>query len=304
MLAVKGLVPWTPHPEVWVLVIGALAIGWYSAKVLQPKAIAAGYPALRRGQKIWFTLGILGIWGASDWPMHDIAEGYLYSVHMMQHLLLSMIVPGCFVLATPRWVFELLVRPGSELWNRFKFMSHPVVAGLLFNFLTMFLHWTSVVQWSADSAALHFGFHIVIFVSGLLMWMPVVGPIQEWKLPPLGQCVYLFLMSVVPTIPGGWLVFADDVVYRHYDTPFRLWGLDVLEDQQLAGAIMKLVGGWFIWLTIIVIFSRWVSSKDDSERDAVRERHRRNNRLPEQLSPERLTSEQSSDTAQAHVSTP
>lgn len=283
MLAVEGLVPWTPHPEVWVLVLGALAIGGYAAKILQPKAVAAGYPPLKRSQKIWFALGIIGIWGASDWPMHDIAEGYLYSVHMMQHLLLSMIVPGCFVLATPRWVFELLVQPGSRLWNGFKKMSHPVIAGLLFNFLTMFLHWTSVVQWSADSAALHFSFHIVIFVSGLLMWMPVFGPISEWKLPPLGQCVYLFLMSVVPTIPGGWLVFADDVVYRHYDTPFRLWGLDVLEDQQLAGAIMKLVGGWFIWLTIIVIFSRWVGSKDDTERDAIRERHRRNNTLPEQL---------------------
>lgn len=282
MLAVE-LVPWTPHPEVWVLVLGALAIGGYSAKVLQPKAVAAGYPAIRTGQKVWFTLGILGMWGASDWPVHDIAEDYLYSVHMFQHLLLSMAIPACFVLATPRWVFELLVLPQSRLWRWFKKMSSPLVAGIIFNFLTMFLHWTSIVQWSAESAALHFGFHLLIFVSGLLMWMPVCGPISEWRLPPLGQCVYLFLMSVVPTIPGGWLVFADDVVYRHYDTDVRLWNLDVLSDQQLAGAIMKIVGGWFIWITIVVIFARWVGKNDSNEREARQERHRRQNTLPEQI---------------------
>lgn len=283
MLAVQGPIPWTPHPEVWVLVLGAIAIGGYSAKVLQPKAIAAGYPAISRGQKIWFVLGVTGMWGASDWPVHDIAEDYLYSVHMFQHLLLSMLIPACFTLATPRWVFELLVQPDSRLFRAFRKASTPLVAGLSFNLLTMFLHWSQIVQWSADSAALHFGFHLTIFTSGILMWMPVIGPIKEWRLEPLGQCVYLFLMSVVPTVPGGWLVFADGVVYRHYDTPERLWGLDVLSDQQLAGAIMKIVGGWVIWITILVIFSRWVRSTDSSDVEARRERHRQRETLPEQI---------------------
>lgn len=283
MFSVDGLVPWTPHPEVWVLVVGALSIAWYSAKVLQPKAIAAGYPAIRRSQKVFFAIGVLGMWGASDWPVHDIAEDYLYSVHMFQHLLLSMLIPACFVLAMPRWVFELLVQPDSRIYRVFKKGSSPLLAGLTFNALTMFLHWSKIVQWSADSAPLHFSFHLIIFVSGLLMWMPVIGPIEEWRLPPLGQCVYLFLMSVVPTVPGGWLVFADGVVYRHYDTEERLWGLDVLSDQQLAGAIMKLVGGWVIWIAIVIIFARSASKGDDDERAARRERHRERNTLPEQL---------------------
>ncbi len=282
MIAISGPVPWVPHPEVWVLVLGAFAIGGYAAKVLQPKAVAAGYPAIQRRQKIWFGIGITMMWLASDWPMHDIAEDYLYSVHMFQHLLLSMLIPACFVLATPRWVFELLVMPQSRLWRSFKKMSSPLVAGALFNFLTMFLHWTKIVQWSADSAALHFAFHLIIFTSGLLMWMPVIGPISEWRLPPLGQCLYLFLMSVVPTVPGGWLVFADDVVYRHYDTSDRLWGLDVLADQQLAGAIMKILGGWVIWITILIIFTRSLGNTDEADRKARQDRHRQRNTLPEQ----------------------
>ncbi len=275
-------IPWSAHPEVWVLVLGTIAIGGYSAKVLQPKAISVGYPPITRNQKRWFVLGVLGMWGASDWPIHDIAEDYLYSVHMFQHLLLSMVIPACFVLATPRWVFELLIRPDTRLWRSFRRMSSPVVAGVVFNVATMLLHWTNVVQWSSDSGALHFGFHMLVFVSGLLVWMPVIGPISEWKLSPLGQCVFLFAMSIVPTVPGGWLVFADDVVYRSYDTPDRLWGLDVLSDQQLAGAIMKIFGGWFIWIIIIVIFSRWVNSTGDADREARRQRHIDRNTLPEQ----------------------
>ncbi len=270
----EASVPWTAHPEVWFLVLGALAIGWYASRVLQPKAIAAGLPAITAGQKRWFAVGILGIWIASDWPVHDVAEDHLYSVHMVQHLALSLLIPAAFVLATPRWVFELLVRPGSSLSSAIRKLSKPVVAGLIFNALTMWLHWSRVVQWSADSGAVHFGFHLLVFASGLLMWMPIIGPVKEWRLSPLGQCIYLFAMSIVPTVPGGWLVFATGVVYRHYDTPARLWGVDVLTDQQAAGAIMKLGGGFLIWGIIVVIFGRWAAVEQAEDRQARLDRHK------------------------------
>ncbi len=271
--AEQASVPWRAHPEVWVLVLGAIAIGAYSAKVLQPKAVAAGLDPISRSQKTWFAVGIAGIWLASDWPVHDIAEDHLYSVHMMQHLLLSMLIPAAFVLGMPRWVFELLVPPGSKAWSFMSKASKPVVAGLVFNALTAFLHWSRVVQWSADSGAVHFGFHLVIFCSGLLMWMPVIGPVNEWRLTPVGQCIYLFTMSLVPTVPGGWLVFAEGVVYRHYDRPDRLWSIDVLTDQQAAGAIMKLFGGFVLWAIILIIFSRWAIAEGEADRKARVARH-------------------------------
>ncbi len=268
-------VPWTAHPEVWFLVLGAVAIGWYASRVLQPKAIAAGLEPITRNQKIWFVIGVVGIWIASDWPVHDVAEGHLYSVHMIQHLALQLLLPACFVLATPRWVFELLIRPDSTAWHVVRRLAKPVTAGIIFNSLTMWLHWSRVVQWSADSGAVHFGFHLLVFSSGLLMWMPVVGPISEWRLTPLGQCIYLFAMSIVPTVPGGWLVFAQGVVYRHYDTPQRLWGIDPITDQQAAGAIMKLAGGFLIWAIIVVIFGRWASREAESDRQARIDRHKK-----------------------------
>ncbi len=275
---VQGVtVPFEVHAEVWTLILGVAALGWYTARVVQPKAIAAGYPPIGRGQKAWFVLALVVMWVVSDWPVHEIAEQHLYFVHMFQHLFLSMLVPLFFVLATPRWLFELVITPGTALWRFFRTGSKPLVAGLFFNALTMILHWSQLVQLSFESGAIHFALHLVIFVAGLLMWMPVFGPVDEWRLTPLAQCFYLFSMSIVPTVPGGWLVFAEDVVYRHYDTPERLWGINVLTDQQAAGVVMKLVGGFFLWALIFLVFTRWATremAKGEQER-AERQRANR-----------------------------
>ena len=99
---------------------------------------------------------------------------------------------------------------------------------------------------------------VVLF--SLLMWMPVVGPFPELQMTPLGKCIYLFLQSLVPTIPAAWLTFADDAVYRTYDQPVRVWGMSVATDQQLAGAIMKTGGGIFLWAVIIYIFFKKFAS--------------------------------------------
>jgi putative membrane protein len=267
MIAVS--IPFELHPEVLMLVVGVLALGWYTATVVQPKAVAAGYEPIRTTQKVWFGLAIVSMWAVSYWPVHEIAEEHLYFVHMLQHLMLSMLIPAMFVLSTPRWLFELIIQPGSLAWRFFRTGSKPIVAGLVFNALTVLLHWSGLVQLSYESGAIHFALHLMVFTAGLLMWMPVIGPVDEWRISPLGQCIYLFLMSIVPTVPGGWLVFAEEVVYRHYDTPERLWGIGVLTDQQAAGVVMKLVGGFFLWGVIFLVFTKWAHrelAQDEADR--------------------------------------
>lgn len=266
------LVPWVAHPEVWALVLGVLGIGVYASRVIQPKARAAGYEGLTSKHAFWFSAGLIGMWLVSDWPVHDIAEDRLYSVHMAQHLAISLMIPAAFVLATPRWLLELVIQPQSWAWRWLGKASRPLVAGIVFNGFTALLHLPQVVQLAADSGTAHYLMHLAVFTSGMLMWMPVIGPIEEWRLQPLGKCVYLFAMSLVPTVPGGWLVFANGVVYPHYDIPERLWGISLLTDQQAAGAIMKLVGGFFIWIVIFVIFGRWAASDQKAQEIARAER--------------------------------
>jgi putative membrane protein len=66
--------------------------------------------------------------------------------------------------------------------------------------------------------------------------------------------IYMFAMSLVPTVPAGWLTFAEGSVYDHYDIPVRVWGVSVISDQQAAGGIMKLGGSVFMWFVIIYLF--------------------------------------------------
>ncbi len=268
-----GSVPYVLHGEVWALIAGTIGLGVYAARVIQPRAVALGFPAITGRQRLFYVLAVVLMWLASDYPVHDVAENYLYAVHMLQHMLLSMVIPALFVLATPRWLMELVVPRDSTVWRWLRFLSKPVTALVIFNLLTITLHFPLTVDISARSGAVHFGLHLMVFAAGLVMWMPVIGPIEEWRLTPLGQCVYLFGMSIVPTVPSGFLIFSQGIVYDHYaDAPVRLFGLSVMTDQTAAGLVMKLGGGFFLWATIIVIFARWVSGEARKDREARRQR--------------------------------
>ena len=120
--------------------------------------------------------------------------------------------------------------------------------------VTSTTHIPALVNRSAAGGPLHYGLHVILVLSALMLWTPVCGPAREWRMTYGGMMPYLFATSLIPTIPAGWLTFAEGSVYNHYDTPVRVWGLSVLSDQQLAGGIMKLGGSVFMWCIIIVIF--------------------------------------------------
>ena len=78
--------------------------------------------------------------------------------------------------------------------------------------------------------------------------------------------LYLFLQTIVPTVPASFLTFNDRPLYRIYATFPRLWDISALTDQQTAGLIMKIVGGLFLWLVIAIIFFRWYESEERKEK--------------------------------------
>jgi putative membrane protein len=240
------------HPEIWVLVIGLVFAFVYAVRVVGPKVAPAGQ-VISRKQILTFCLMIVMLWLASDWPVHDIAEEYLYSVHMMQHMAITYFVPPLALLATPEWLFRLLIGQG-RLYRAVRFLTRPVVAAVVYNLVVVTTHIPALVNRSAAGGPLHYGLHVILVTSALMLWTPVCGPAREWRMTYGGMMPYLFATSLVPTIPAGWLTFAEGSVYNHYDTPVRVWGLSVLSDQQLAGGIMKLGGSMFMWTLIIIIF--------------------------------------------------
>ncbi len=256
--AVDTLVsPWRfqAHPEVWVLVVFLVGAWLYAIRVIGPLSpeVRAGEPVLTRRQAGMFTGVIALLWLSSDWPIHDISEGYLYSVHMFQHMALSYFLPPLVLLATTVWLFRAIL--GSQRAGKvIRWLAKPVIAGVLFNVVIMVTHVPAMVNQSVSNPVLHYSLHVAVVASSLLMWIPVVAPDPAMRIGYGGRMVYLFLMSIIPTVPAAWLTFAEGVVYKQYDIAVRVWGLSVTTDQQIAGAVMKLGGSVFLWSIIVFVW--------------------------------------------------
>lgn len=248
--------PWRfqAHPEVWLLIIAVVAGYVYAVRVIGPR-VHDGESAITRRQGVSFVVGVLILWGASDWPIHDISEEYLYSAHMLQHMMLSYFMPPLILLATPTWLFNAVIGDGRPR-RVVRFLSKPIVAGVLFNIVVVTTHIPDLVNRSVSNGLLHYSLHVILVATALLMWMPICGPDRSLRISYGGKMIYLFLMSVVPTVPAAWLAFAEGAVYKHYDIPVRVFGWSVTTDQQLAGAAMKSGGSIFLWSIIVFIFFR------------------------------------------------
>ncbi|HEX2850706.1 MAG TPA: cytochrome c oxidase assembly protein [Acidimicrobiales bacterium] len=261
--------PWkfTPHPDVWALILSLVAGYWTAIRYLGPH-LAVDRPVVTRRQVTWFSVGVLLLWVSADWPIHDIAENYLFSMHMVEHTMYSLIVPPILLLGTPTWLLRWVVGPILPVVRR---IARPLPAALMFNGVLALTHWPAWVDLTLHSESFHFFSHALLFATSFVMWLPVVN--HDPSLPtlsPPAKMLYLFLQGIVPTVPAAFLIFADGVVYRFYATVPRLWGLTAVEDQQIAGAIMKVGGTMILWGTIVGVFFKWYSnSLKNPDRDEL-----------------------------------
>ncbi len=229
---------------------------------LGPKWAAAGQAVVTRFQVTCWTLGVLAMWVASDYPVHDIAERYNFSVHMVQHLIFTMVVAPLLLLGLPAWLLRLVLRP-RWLFSTVRTLSRFVPALVIFNVVLVFTHWPLIVDAALHSGLVHFLVHVLLVVSSLIVWMPIVSPLPEIpRLQPVLQMLYLFAWSVVPTVPASFLTFGASPLYKFYEHVPHLYGMSTLEDQQAAGLIMKIGAGLLLWLIIAVVFFRWASEED------------------------------------------
>lgn len=247
---------WHLHPDVWGVFL-ALAVGWIWA------VKKWGRPTPRQLFAWWFGYALLLAF--SLWPVHDLAEERLFSVHMTQHLVFSLIAVPMMLIGTPAPVLRRVLAPVRNLVGK---LMHPVGATLLFNAIVVLTHIPLIVTLTVQSEPLHLLAHLILVGASIVMWMVALSPLSE--LPRLGdpsRMVYLFGQSIVPTVPASFLTFAAAPLYAVYANAPRIWGISATADQQLAGAVMKIGGGVVLWGTIVVMFFRW-SRAQERYRDA------------------------------------
>lgn len=243
------------HPDVLVLVAGMLAVFHIGVRKFGPSMTPLGESTVTRSQSIRFHAGVFAILLVSGWPIHDIGARSLFLFHMIEHLTLAFVIPPLLLTGLPKWLLSAIVRPVLPV---VRFFAKPVLALVLFNAVLALLHVPAVLNLMLTSDIVHIAIHSALMGTALFLWIPIVGPIQELPgLPPFYKLGYLFLQSLVPTIPASFLTLGSAPLYPIYEQFPRMWGIGVFEDQVFAGLIMKIGGGFLLWTYITYYFFKW-----------------------------------------------
>ena len=237
-------------------VVAALIIGYEVGlrRLAEPLA-PRGEPIVTRKQRFAFYAGVGSLLVVSAWPVHDIGEGSLFMFHMVEHMVFGFVAPPLLLIGTPWWLMRAIVKPILPV---LEVLTRPIIALFVFNAVLAFIHVPSVVELMVTSDLAHFGLHAAVFGTGILMWWRVVDPIPDFpRLPPFLKMGYVFLQSLVPTIPASFLTLGEKPLYKIYETMPRLWNISAHSDQVIAGLIMKIGGGLLLWAVIATIWFRW-----------------------------------------------
>lgn len=198
----------------------------------------------------------------------------LFSVHMVQHLLLMLVAAPLIALAAP--VTQLLRAASSEARGRWLLpilhstpvaaLGHPVVAWLTFTIVLWFTHFSPLFDLALEDRGAHQLEHGLYLASSLLFWWPVIAadPARR-RMPHAARAMYLLLQLPVNSFLGMAILFAPEALYPHYATLGSPYGITALADQQAAGGIMWLAGDVAFIAAILGLVAAWMRHE---ERDA------------------------------------
>jgi putative copper resistance protein D len=246
----------------------AVAAGAY---VVAVRRVNGAHPANRHPRlRTWCWFGGLAAIGLALLSPIEAYEGSLFSVHMVQHMLLQLVAAplllagGPITLAlrasTPPVRRRLLAVLQSRIVHA---ISFPLVAWLLFAAANWGWHFSTLYNEALESTALHYLQHATLLATALLFWWPVIGvDPSPWRLPFPVRLLYLFLALPQSSFLGIAIMEAPSVLFPHYLTNVRDWGLSPLEDQQLGGIIMWTVGDIAFLIGMAVVVALWVRQED------------------------------------------
>ncbi len=253
----------------------ASAIGtfWSVMEVAVPLALAAAY--LRRTHRLagegrpvpaWrqlcFGFGIVMCGVALAGPIDNEADKLLW-VHMIQHLLLADVVSLLIVLGFTGPLLQPLLtfRAGRPLRR----LTHPVVAISLFTFNLYLWHIPLLYQAVLHDESLHVLEHLLFLSTGILLWMPLFGPLPKPQWFGKGaHVVYTIFIWLPGMVMANVFMWSDAVFYPDYSKTAEAAGITPIADQSTSGAI--LMGECTILALLIFawVFLRW--AKEDIEK--------------------------------------
>jgi putative membrane protein len=251
---------------------------WYPSVLLGVLGLGAGYLWLVRGRlsvrSIGFVTGLLVLVIALDSPLDALGDSYLFSAHMLQHLLLILVVPPLLLLGTPPQAAGRLLK--VHLVGRVERMFNRPLAAWWIGMGTVWLwHLPSLYNAALANENIHLIEHLSFLVTSTLFWWPVLAPVEDRRMKAISAVFYLFLAAVANSVLGILLAYASPGAYPAYQNPVdefgildlirNQWGITPALDQQAGGLLMWIAGAPVYLLAAIQSLSRWYNTPEDQE---------------------------------------
>lgn len=271
---------WSTDPLPWIGIVLATAAYLVAVRIVNRHHPLNRVPGWRTAA--WLG-GVAVVALALVSAVHSYANS-LFTVHMVQHLLLAMVAPPLLALGAPVTLALRVASPSVRrkallpmLHSRVvRAISWPPFGWSLFAIVMWATHFSPIFNLALENEAIHTAEHLLYLAAGVLFWWPVIGadPIR-WRLSPIGRMVYLASQMPFNTAVGLALYFSPAVLYPHYAFLGRTWGPDPFTDQQFAGIVMWGIGDVILLGAVVLAVAAWLRADEMHSRRA-RERAARN----------------------------
>jgi putative membrane protein len=252
LLHIGARLSWTEYTVHWSTVIGLAALGslyiWRARA--HPEPIGRTRPAM------FFSGLALMFFSLNGW-IHDLSDYYLFSAHMVQHLLLAMGVAPLLIMGTPGWMLRPVLR-APILRVLARPLGSAIVCFAIFNLVLIGWHLPPLYNLAMTYHEVHIFQHLLLLAASVIMWWPVLSPVAEYpRLSYPGQMLYLFVMTIPMSVVSVSIAYAGGILYPAYASAPRVFQLSPMDDQLLGGLIMWIPGGLYFFAVISVIFFKW-----------------------------------------------
>lgn len=257
-----------PSPPLSI-VLGLVALqAGYLLSTGELRARFAGSSPVPASKQWLFGGGVAVLFLALASPLHALSEDYLFTAHMVQHLLLTLVAAPLLLAGTPGWLLRAILA-ATRLAGVARFLLHPVVAFLAFNVVFLAAHLPGLYEQALALEPFHAIEHQLFLVTAFVFWLPILSPLPDAlpRYPVVGQILYFFAQMFPSTLLGALLTHADRPLYPTYEMAPRIVPeLGALADQQIGGLLMWVGGGTYFVLAAGVVFFLWAQREEMANR--------------------------------------
>jgi cytochrome c oxidase assembly factor CtaG len=219
-----------------------------------------------------FAAGVAALVGALVTPLDGLGEDYLFSAHMLQHVLLGDIAPALLLLSLSRLIMRPVTRRLMGVERALGRLASPWTGIALWIGLMYVWHVPAMYDAALRNPVIHLVEHASFFTAGLAVWWPLISPVpMRRRLSGLATVAYIGAAKFGLAALGLYLTWSNDLLYEHYAEVPRIWGLSPVSDQNAGGAIMMVEQSFTFVIALVVLFAAMLtqSEADESRRERL-----------------------------------